>query len=153
MPKCRVCRQCAEAIHSSVAQRCRIYTQTIIHYLLFIIHLCGCAHKKAHKAAKNLWKSICLILCARYCTATVHASTSHRRSHGSTKSTFAGKYLEEWIMKLQLSGPWRFASKFEFLHAIVFHALPLHWGQGPEVVVKHRHENGLGFLLSFDDRW
>lgn len=86
----------------SVAQRCRIYTQTIIHYLLFIIHLCGCAHKKAHKAAKKVQKYVCLILRARSCTATVHASSDHRRSHGSTKSTFAGKYLEGWVMKIAL---------------------------------------------------
>lgn len=86
----------------SVAQRCRIYTQTIIHYLLFIIHLCGCAHKKAHKAAKKVQKYVCLILRARCCTATVHASSDHRRSHGSTKSTFAGKYLEGWVMKIAL---------------------------------------------------
>lgn len=75
---------------------------TIIHYLLFIIHLCGCAHKKAHKAAKKVQKYVCLILRARCCTATVHASSDHRRSHGSTKSTFAGKYLEGWVMKIAL---------------------------------------------------
>lgn len=66
----------------------------------FIIHLCGCAHKKAHKAAKKVQKYVCLILRARYCTATVHASSDHRRSHGSMKSTFAGKYFEGWVMKL-----------------------------------------------------